>query len=664
MDQPAPLSRDMESVDERFKTLFSPITIGTMRLRNRVMSPPHTSAIGSIYGTEADAERNMAYWDVRAKAGVSWIDIPGRMRNFFITGFEPSGISAETLGWFRLPNYIERVGAFVKRMGAHGAYVTQQMTMLGAFPHAPSSTMSAPIGNAHPHVLTVEEIRAFVGEYRYAAERAAAAGVAGIELHFNHDDLLEWFLSPLTNRRDDEYGGSFENRSRFPREIIAAIRSAVGRDMTVGVRMNVEEPMPGGYDLDGGIAIARMFEDTGHVDFIHAVAGTPWGNPSYIQSHFYKPGSWAPLAGAIKRAVSIPVVYTGLVNSPEVAEDILSNGHADVVGMARAMAADGELLSKARDGRAIDIRPCVGGNECINRRYVDGLPFGCSVNPHTSKEMDGPWPMAKTGRRLLVVGGGPAGMELAALAAESGHTVTLWDAQETLGGLLNLATRAPTFDRYGDYIGWQTRRLEKLGIEIVLGKTATAADVLAAQADSVAIATGTRGARPDIPTSDDAEVMEARDVLSGAAKPGKRVLIVARDDHMPPLALADFLSLAGHQVTMVYGTPSAAILLGRYIIGAPLGRLDERGVEIKTLQEVVAIRGGEVDLRNVYSGTVRPLGGIDTVVLSCGGVSETTLFDAVRHKRSDVHVLGDAYAPRRMVFATRQAYALAKELAT
>jgi 2,4-dienoyl-CoA reductase-like NADH-dependent reductase (Old Yellow Enzyme family)/thioredoxin reductase len=663
MDQATAPSREPQPTDPRFRTLFSPVTVGTMRLKNRVMSPPHTSAIGSLYGTEADAERNMAYWDVRAKAGVSWIDIPGRMRNFFITGFEPSGISAETLGWFRLPNYVERVGAFVNRMKAHGAYVTCQMTMLGAFPHAPSPTLSAPIANPHPHVLTVEEIRAFVEEYRYAASRVAEAGAAGIELHFNHDDLLEWFLSPLTNRRDDAYGGSFEKRARFPREILAAIRAEVGRDLTVGVRLNVEEPMPGGYDAEGGIAIARMFEETGDVDFIHAVVGTPWGNPSYIQSHFYKPGEWAHLAGAIKRAVSIPVVYTGLVNGPAVAEDILSQGHADVVGMARAMAADGELLAKARDGHAADIRPCVGGNECISRRYVDGLPFGCAVNPHTSREVDGPWPAARTRRSLLIVGGGPAGMELAALAAESGHTVTLWEAQDRLGGLINLAVRAPTFDRYGDYIGWQARRLERLGVEIVLGRTATAANVMEAQADSVAFATGTRGAWPDIPASDDADVMEAREVLSGAKTPGRRVLIVARDDHMPPLALADFLSLAGHQVTMVYGTPSAAILLGRYIAGAPLGRLDERGVEIRTLQEVVAIRKGEVDLRNVYSGKVRPVGGIDTVVLSCGGVSETALFDAVRAQRGDVHVLGDAYAPRRMVFATRQAYALAKELA-
>ena len=657
-------ARPGDARESHLPHLFSPITVGSMRLKNRIMSPPHSSAIGNLWGSEADAERNMAYWDIRAKAGIAWIDgVTGRMKNTFIPGFEPSGISAETLGFFRLPFYVERVSEFVRRVGQHGALVTCQMTMIGGFPHAPSPTLSAPIANMHPHVLTVEEIREFVEEYRYSAERAAAAGLAGIELHFNHDDLIEWFFSPLTNKRDDQYGGSLENRARFATEILSAIRSVVGRDMTVGIRFNVEEPMPGGYDLAGGIEIAKYLESTGHIDFIHAVVGTPWGNPSYIQSHHYKPGGWSHLAGELRKELSIPIVYTGLVNTPQLAEEILARGEADVIGMARAMVADGELVSKAREGRFADIRPCVGGNECINRRYVDGLPFGCAVNPHAAKEVDGPWPIAKVKRRLLVVGGGPAGMELAALAAESGHSVALWEAKEQLGGLVRLSTRAPSYERYGDYLDWQERRLRRLGVEIALGKEATAQDVLGFGADTVAFATGTFGNRPDIPVEAGADPLEARDVIAGTATPGKRVLIVARDDHMAPLTLADYLSERGHEVTMIYGTPAPAILLGRYILGAPLGRLDERGVDIKVLQEVVAIRAGEVDLRHVYSGKVRTLSGFDSVVLSCSGVSNTVLYDEVRTKHNDAHVLGDAFAPRRMVFATRQAYALARKLA-
>lgn len=206
--------------------------------------------------------------------------------------------------------------------------------------------------------------------------------------------MVEWFPSPLTNRRTDEYGGGFSGRVRFATEILQAIRDEVGSTMTIGVRMNLEQELPGGFDLAGGIELARYYESTGLVDYLHVVMGSPWGNPSYIQSHYYQPAQWREPAGALRAVVSLPVVHTGRINSPEAAEQVLAGGSADVVGMARAHIAEPELLVKARAGRTQDIRPCVGGNECISRRYVEGLSFGCPVNPHASKEVDGPWPVA------------------------------------------------------------------------------------------------------------------------------------------------------------------------------------------------------------------------------------------------------------------------------
>lgn len=647
-----------------FPRLFSPVTVGTMRLRNRVMSPPHTSAIGPLFGTDKEAEKTLAYWELRARSGLAWMGgVTGRMKNQFIPGFEPSGISAETLGYFRLPHYVERMKWFIGAMKAHGVHVTCQMTMIGGFPHAPSPVLSAPVANSWPHVLNSDEIEAFVEEYRYSTGRAREAGFSGVEMHFNHDDLIEWFLSPLTNRRTDRYGGSLENRARFAVDILSAVRDAIGRDMTLGIRMNADEGLPGGYDEAGGIAIARHFEATGLIDFLHVVVGSPWGNPSYIQPHQFEPGQWSAKAGAIRAAVKLPIVYSGLVNSPAVAERILADGHADVVGIARAHIADGELVAKARDGRAADIRPCVGGNDCINRRYVDGLPFGCTVNPHSGDESAGPWPKAHRPRRLLVVGGGPAGLELAALAAESGHRVALWDAGETLGGQVRDALPAPSYAPFATYLAWQERRLHGLGVDLVTGRMATADAVLANGADMVALATGAAPRRPDLPGIASAHVLEGRDVLAGRATPGKRVLLIAQDDHMAPLALADFLSARGHSVHMVYATDRPAPLLGRYSLGAPLGRLDARGVTIATMQEVAAIHPDGVAVRHVYSGRTERLAGFNSVVLSCAGISRTELYDAVRAKRENVHILGDAYAPRRIVFATRQAYALAKLLA-
>jgi 2,4-dienoyl-CoA reductase-like NADH-dependent reductase (Old Yellow Enzyme family)/thioredoxin reductase len=647
-----------------FPLLFSPVQLGPMRLRNRVMMPPHNSAIGNLWGTdEREADRTIAYLESRAKAGVAWIGgVTGRIRNQFIPGFEPSGISAETRGYFRLPYFVDRVQRVTDTLHAAGAVVTCQMTMIGGFPHAPSAQLSSPVSNQLPHVLTTREISGFVREYGYSAGQALRAGLDGIELHVNHDDLLEWFLSPLTNHRQDAYGGSLENRARFVVEVLTAIRDAVGSSMAVGIRLNLKEEVPGGYDAAGGIEIAQYLESTGMIDFIHGVVGTPWGNPSYIQPHFFDAGQWSGLAGDLRGAIALPVVHTGLVNSPEIAESILAGGHADVVGMARAHIADGELLVKAAEGRTEEIRPCVGGNECINRRYVDGLPFGCAVNPHTSRELEGPWLRTESPRRLLVVGGGPAGLELAALAAESGHRVDLWEAQDQLGGQLRIAAAAPRHERFGHYLDWQQNRLANIEVKIRLNHPATVDEVLAEGADVVAVATGASARRPPIPGAQDRRVLEIRDVLSGRATPGKRVVIVAQDDHMPPLALADHLSSRGHQVSVVYATNGPAQLLGRYIVGGILGRLNAQKVQLRFMEEVTAISADAVTTRNVYSGLEDQLGGFDTVVLACGGVSESMLFEELAERRSNVHLLGDAFAPRRLVFATRQAYALAKIL--
>jgi len=317
------------------------------------------------------------------------------------------------------------------------------------------------------------------------------------------------------------------------------------------------------------------------------------------------------------------------------------------------------LLTVAGQGQADRIRPCIAGNDCINRRYVDGLPFGCAVNPLAGKEIDGPFPKALYPRSLAVVGGGPAGMELAALAAESGHQVTLWESASDLGGQLRIATRAPHYDRMARYLDWQQARLERLGVTLHLRSRAQARDLLAA--DIVAVATGANARRPRVPGAELA--MEGRDILTGSATPGPRVLLIAEEDHLQPLALADFLSSRGHQVVMVYATNAPAILLGRYANGGPLGRLDAQGVRIRTAEKVVAIHPDGVELMQIYSQRREVLGGFDTVALACGGRSDSTLHAALSPVRPQVHLLGDAYAPRRMVFATRQAHALALKLA-
>jgi 2,4-dienoyl-CoA reductase-like NADH-dependent reductase (Old Yellow Enzyme family)/thioredoxin reductase len=643
----------------RYDALFRPIRVGSMQLRNRVMLPPHASAVGTLWGTQAQADQHVAYWVARVRAGAGWIDgTTGFVENLLIPGFEPTGVGARSHGVFRLPIYHERAAQYASAIHAAGACATTQIVIQGGMPHGPSATLSAPVINAIPHALDRDEIRWFVGEYRWSAEQAQRAGLDGVELHANHDDLLEWFLSPLTNRRADDYGGSFENRMRFLTEILQEIRTGVGRDFTLGVRMNLAEEVPGGYDFAGGVRIAQYLESTGCVDYLHVVMGSPWGNPSYIQPHYFDAAQWAERAGALKRAVGLPVVHTGRINSPAAAAAVLEAGHADVVGIARAHIADAELLAKARAGRDDEIRPCIGCNECISRGYVEGLPFGCAVNPAVGTEVEGPPKRAKARRRVLVVGGGPAGMELAGLAREAGHDVELWERDERVGGQLHYMLAAPRHEDLGRYLQWQQRRLARAGVGVRLCRDATADDVAAAGADFVAIATGAVRRRPGIPGEDAPFVHDVRDLLAGRAVAGRRVAIVAQDDHMAPLTLADFLSERGHDVTLVYPTNAPAPLVGRYIVGGILGRLAERDVKFRMMEAVVAIEPGVLRVRNVYAGRERTVEGFDSVALACGGVPDDALHRALKGRVPRLHVLGDAYAPRRIVFATRQAHAL------
>ncbi len=373
------------------------------------------------------------------------------------------------------------------------------------------------------------------------------------------------------------------------------------------------------------------------------------------------------MAGALKAALTIPVVHTGRINGPDVAERVLAAGHADIVGMARAHIAEPRILDKARAGRPSEIRPCVGGNECISRRYVEGLGFACAVNPGTSHEVEGPRLRVPGRRSLLVVGGGPAGMELAALSRESGFDVTLWEAEGELGGQLRYAAMAPRHEMYAAYLDWQGRRLRDLAVDVKLGHRAVADEVAAVGADVVAVATGATPRVPPIPGADGPSVVDVRDVLAGRVAVGPRVLVVAQDDHVAPLSVADLLSGRGHEVVLTYATAGPAPLLGRYIVGGILGRLDAQGVRMRFMEEVVRLSGTgagtgagtEAVVRNVYSLREETVGGFDSVVLACGSVSDSTLYDDLKARLPAVHVLGDAYAPRRLVFATKQAYALA-----
>ncbi len=641
--------------------LFEPIRVGTMQLANRVVVPTHAAGAGRILGSERDAERFIAYYVRRARGGAAWI---GGSSTFLqpplIPGFEPSGVGAVRRGSFRHPLFVERHRRYIDALHAEGACGTLQMIIQGGLPHGASQVPSGYVDNQIPHALSGAEVAALVEEYAWSAGQALETGADGLELHSNHDDLLQFFLSPLTNRRTDEYGGSLDGRLRLVMEILRAIRGAVGDRMTLGLRLCMDEMIDGGYGFGEALEMARRFGASGLVDYLHVDVGSNWGAPSYVQPMQYEPGRWAEMAGAVREVVDVPVIYTGRVTRPEIAERILADGHADLVGIARAVIADPDLPRRARDGTLNGLRPCIGANDCLHRGMVEGMSFSCAVNPAAGYETVEVTP-ASPARKVLVVGGGPAGLETAALAAERGHDVTLWEREERLGGQLATAARAPFHAPFQEYLDVQRRRLSDAGGVVETGREATVDSVVAFGADAVVVATGAGPRTPEVPGADLPHVVQLRDVLEGA-ETGERVVLIVQEDHAAPLIGADHLASRGAAVTLVYQTPQLAPLVGRYSLGGVMERLFRAGVKLFPLQRLTAIEPERVWTADVYGATPTEHAGVDTVVLACGGLARTELYEALAGRVGELHLVGDAWAPRRLTVATREAWELARRL--
>ena len=649
-----------EDAKGRYRHVFRPIRVGTLDLDHRLVVPPHGGGNGGLLGSDADFEQHAALWLAKAAGGMRWLGGgPNFVRNPLPPGFEPTGVGAHGPGFFRDSRYPGRIGELADRVHAAGGLLSVQMVLQGGMPIAPSATLSSYADHRIPHALDIDEVRWLVREYGESAAIAIDAGVDAIEIHANHDDLVQWFLSPLTNRRHDEYGGTAEERRRFLREIVEAIRSHAARPITLGLRLCLDEMIDGGFGVEDCAATVAAFTAEGTVDYFSLDVGNNWGDPSYIPNGWYEDHQWAPLCGRVKGATDLPVVYAGRVLDVAQADAVLAAGHADLVAMARATMADPDIVAKTRAGAEEQVRPCIGLNECIHRRLVEGLVYACGVSPRFAREAEPPPPPAAAARSVLVIGGGPAGTELAALCAERGHDVELWERQPHLGGALALAALARANHRYQDWIDYQARRLEADGVRVVLGREATPDDVLAAAADVVAIATGSSPRRPEVPGRDLPHVVTITEALRGTAELGSNVVVVAEDDGPAPLSVADHLAGLGHHVTLVYQTTGLAPLVGKYSAGAMYARLIDGGVTLVPLARLTDVDERAVRLASTFGERRWSIEGVDHVVLACGSIPADGLFLALRHRHPDVHLLGDAYAPRRVVFATRQAWALA-----
>jgi len=639
-----------------FQYLFTPISVGTMTVPNRIAETTYSINAGRIDGLpdEPFLEHHLQ----KARGGVGWIGNqtwvlptplpPGRAEEF------TPGAAAIRFAVYDHPQFVPRVKQFTDAIHGCGAVCVMQLTHLQSL-MAPSSVPIGLLYDHVPHELTEEEIEFLLDTYWRAAEKFHAAGADAVEIHCAHETLPQWFLSPYTNQRTDRWGGTLENRVRFVVEAIRRIRDRVPRSLNVGLRVCADEYKDGGYTLDDTKEMLRAICGSVVIDYVSVDVGAPWGMPSYVPPMQYPLAAFAYAAAEIRQVVSVPVLYAGRVNDPVLAERLLAEGQADLVGMTRASIADPEFPRKAREGRLEEIRKCIGCNTCIGR-VIHGerkTPV-CAVNPAVGHERT--WARvepAKRRKRVIVIGGGPAGLEAARIAAGRGHQVIVLERNSELGGQLLAASRAPRREGFLDLPRYHEVEMRRLGVDVRLGTEATAESVLELGPDAVVVATGSEPRPLCVPGAEQPNVVQGRDVLLGRTEVGQRVLVVSEEDGMETPSIAEYLAAQGKQVEIAHKWHLFGSRIDRYTEGVVFYWLHRQGVRTWPSTRVRAIEDRTVVLYDVHTGEERRMEGIDHVVLSLGSRPDDRLYRALRGKVPELYVVGSAFAPRGLAEATQ-----------
>lgn len=522
--------------------LFEPFSLRHLRLKNRIVMPPMGMGFAHEDGTVSD--RMIRYYRQRAEAGVGMIVVENCIVDPDVLGVGPElGLwsDKQVPGLERLRNALRPSGSVV---GLQLNHMGRQTTL--GHPVAPSPIPISSRGPL-PKALSESEIANVVEEFVSAARRAAAAGFDFVEIHGAHGYLICEFLSPISNRREDRYGGDPERRLEFPRRIVRGIRDALGAEFPVQFRFSASEYVEGGLDLEQSAQIAQRLVEFG-VDSLSVSAGN-WQTLQYIMAPMFMPeGYLAADAARIKQAVNVPVIAVGRIHRPEVAERILQGGQADLVAVGRGLIADGEWAHKLAEGRADDIRPCISCNTCVD--YVSrALEGRCTVNAAMGREYDLEYTPAARPHRVLIVGGGPAGLEAARVARLRGHEVSLVEKGTRLGGKLHVSAAAPSKGEVHRFTEYLVHQVDKLGVHVELGCRLDREGLLRRKPEIVILATGSSPVIPPLAGVSLPNVVVAEDVLLDRVRVGERVVIIGGGG--TGCETAEFLAERGHKVTMI-----------------------------------------------------------------------------------------------------------------
>lgn len=662
-----------------YPSLLSPLSIGDVPVRNRIFQSAHEKLYHQRDGLTT--RRDLFYQRERAEGGAGLLITGHRpvhptstppFRGFPF-GYREAFVRAERAVTAAVHDAGARIFAQLNHVGMCGSAsgLDDYRYLL-----APSAFASVAF-NETPKEMEEADFAAVECAFADTAAIAVESGYDGVELHFANGYLIHQFLTPLYNKREDEYGGSVENRMRFPLRVLRAVRDRVGQDVAVGIRLSVSDMVPGGLEIEAWADIARRLEASGCIDFVDTSAGTYNSGVWSVTPGDLERGWALERAATLKKALQrVPLLAGGGIGEPEMAERALTSQAADMVAMTRALIADPDLPRKIAEGRESEVVHCIRCNQGCTARVATGKPVTCIVNPGAGREERFGASTLRPAERpahWVVVGGGPAGMKAAAGLAERGHRVTLLERERQLGGQVRWILATPRREGFRHIVDDLAAELARRDVDVRLGRTADVADVLELEPDGVVLATGSTPDRtgrspvaPDVdvlPGIEQAPLFTGIDALRDPTAVGRRVLVIDDEGSRYALGVVEALADGRREIQVVtrFGSiaPATAATLDQGILYASLFGL---GVSFEINHWVRRLLSDGAVVYNLYSGVERSLRGFDAVVLVAAHVADAGPHRGLLGEVRVVHRIGDCLAPRRLDHALYEGFLAGREL--